>query len=219
MTAYSTTETAIAAGADGTDLPALTALLEQVAARIDMYTGTWFDLRVTTLRLEVDPEQSVVMLPAEGTVTAVRVLPAGTLLGATSWRQVKTRLYLPGAGLPTADILVAGAEPYRGGYRNLLGLLPSEIEVDGTFGPPTVPGPVALASDLLAAMLLPKAYTPAADAEGVPTGIPSAGDDDATPEEEVRAAAGRTEVTTGLAEADRLLTPWRQRFAGAYRMV
>lgn len=215
MSAYCSRAEAVAAGADDSDLVALDAAIVAASARVDGYTGSFFDQRTLTVPLEVE-DGGLAFLPAEGTVTAVRLLRPGQpaqALDAAAFHVVGTRLYTP-AATGDADILVAGAEPYRGGYARLLGPVPTRLEVDGVFGPASTPEPVSAATALVTALLRPRSYTPTADAEGVPQGVEGGAGMETAPEV-VRPVAGRLEATTGVAEADRLLQPYRVR--GGFR--
>lgn len=222
MATYCTAADAEAKGA-ASPLPAGT--LEEAAERVDAFTGTWFDSRTGTFRVEYDGD-GIVFLPAPAiTVTSVAVVDPATTIAAGTYRTVGERLYLPDFARGS-DVLIAGAEPWRGGWANLLGPAPVLLDVTGTLGLAAVPSSVREASALLAAMLAPAPYTPTTDAEGVPVGVqPLSGDGSPAPDSERvtpwgtdRGTAGRLEATTGLAEADRLLAPWRARYAARWKV-
>lgn len=216
MSTYCTAEDAARHGAT-TDVSVAT--LEAAAAVVDVYTGTWFDQRAGDFTLEYDGT-GVLYLPAPAvTVTAVTV-DSGAGAVDLPYRVVADRLYLPDTSRGH-DVLVAGAEPWNGGWAGLLGRdVPRLVTVTGTLGLPAVPAPVREAAAMLAATLSPAPYAPQVDAEGVPQGTgPLTGDGSPAPDAEtVTPQARRREVTTGLAAADRLLEPWRAVYRSRWKV-
>lgn len=206
---YCTEQQARDAGATGST-GQVTAAIASAELRIDRYTGQrWAPTamsvigRVTgkgliLLPRQVDPAQTV----------AVRFLGATADLPSTSFQVTSSRevggtdaVYLGAGG---GDILIAGAEPYNGGWR---GLLPStgQARVTGTFGTATTPTEVVRACAMLAASITGGGPTdeveqPQVNSEGETLAIEPA----SVGETAASMAALRT---TGLDAADSLLRP------------
>lgn len=205
---YATLEQARAAGATGTDA-AVTAAILKAEERVDRYTGDHFEpvTEAQTLRVKGDYAparrrlQSIVSITAPVPGQPARTIPATAYL--LEPHGVRFRAW-------GSDILIAGAEPWNGGWANLTGPLDGAyVTVTGVWGWDVVPDPVADATALLAAREAPGTWVPVADAEGDPVGVPPAeAPDYKTPPPERVVPAGRLERTTGDAEADRLLAPF-----------
>lgn len=202
---YASIERARAAGAVGTDAQ-VTAALSTARALIDAFTGQWWEPTAATVVARVGHDglallpfvvQSVDSVTSSGGMlyptTGYRVRSSTVVgdfdavqLGATSW----------------ADPLVVGAEPWNGGWANLLGRAQDDtVRVVGTFGHTTVPAVVEDAAAALAAWrttggtMLP-ASGPATDDEGNAVSITV---DASTPPARSR--------TTGVESVDAALQP------------
>jgi hypothetical protein len=208
-------------GADGDDT-AVTAALNAAAERVKRFCRDEFE-RVTDTRV-LDVVNGFAWAPTRmGLPTAVTTW-RGSLgwvaVVASAWTAVPAAAAPPLAGdtydglqLVTAggDGLIAGAEPWNGGWANLYGSV-ERVRVTGPWGWQTTPANVVLASEMLAGQIGAGPYVPSADAEGNPVGNPAGyvpGTSTASPPEHVM-VAGRLEDTTGLAAADRLLVPYRR---------
>jgi hypothetical protein len=212
---YASRDEARNAGAQGTD-DQIDDALASARARIDSYTGqSWAPEEMTVvaplsgsgvalLPRQIDPD-----LPVE-----VRFVGATTDVPATAYHVTSSRvlgqvdaIYLGAGG---GDILIAGAEPYNGGWANLLPRS-GQIQVTGTFGVLDTPAEVSGAAALIAAAIsqgggLPADYTSGAtvDDEGNTVAIePSGTTDDG--------ATRRPTRTTGVPAADALLAPLKRR--------
>lgn len=153
---------------------------------------------VALLPLQIDPAQPV----------QVRPVGATTDLPATSYQVTSSRtrgqVDAVWLGVGGSDPIIAGAEPWNGGWANLLPRT-GQLQVTGTFGTAAVPYEVQLATALVAADL---------QAAG------QAGEQDVRPDTDdegnvVRIAAGRPDApepgrTTGTPLADQLLRPLRR---------
>lgn len=155
---YCTVAQARAAGATGTDAE-VTDAIRAARRRIDRHTGDTF--APTTMEV-------VGRVSADGTVllprivrSVDRVTPVGRTapLGVGTWRALSSRtpgqvdaVLIGGAGV--GDPLIAGAEPWNGGWANLLGgLATGQVEVVGSFGWDEPPVEVAAAAAMLAASI------------------------------------------------------------------
>lgn len=208
--AYCTVEEAEAAGATG-DAPTITAAITEAGERIDLFTGDHFE---TTGGLSV-----VAAFGADGSaplprkvqsVTSVTFVGASTALPVSSYRVRKSdtpgdidAIELVSGALDSAvgyDLLVAGAEPWNGGFANL-GRPGHRVTVVGTFGWAAVPANVRRACQLLAAAIAnqPEADEYAAVERLSVEGYTVVFDRDADPAD-----------STGLVEADRLLVRLRR---------
>ncbi len=216
---YGTIADAITAGADPND-PALASALSAADERIERFTGEVFTPdasdRTTIVRCL---DTGWVSSPYVRSVVSVTFEGATSALPTSAYRVSQGVLRILAGYSTLADPLVAGAEPWSGGWANLLGVLtPERVQVVGRFGLDTVPYEVRRASALIAASIVPKQYQPQADDEGNPAGVVPVSDAGsqqdprpervATPVGVDRGYAARLERTTGVAEADRLLIPF-----------
>lgn len=207
-TGYATIAAARAQGAEGTTVEVAAAIAE-AELRVDRYTRSSWAARVRTVQVALD-SGGMAVLPARidtAQPITVRALGATADLPATAYQVTSSdtlgaldRLYL-GAG--RHDVLVAGAEPWNGGWAGLLGDT-REVLVTGTFGPAVTPSQVAAATAVLAASIT--APSPLgtgtaseldADDEGNAVTITEAGPD---------VPAGQR--TTGNATVDAMLAPY-----------
>lgn len=153
---------------------------------------------------QIDPASSIL----------VTVVGASTPLPSTSYMVTSSRTLgqvdAIRFDLQGSDPIIAGAEPWNGGWAGLLGRYSSanpQLTVQATFGRPDAPVAVALATALLAAHNQASG-TPLAPAPGPQT------DDEGNT---VVITTGNTAQqpltarTTGLIEADILLAPLRRR--------
>lgn len=208
-------------GADPSNDGSVLAALAEADRRVNDYTGDVFAPTgvqsvwgTSGLR-----EPFIPLGPRLRTVTSVAT-ERGTVLPVSSYRPILggaigARNGLLLLDLSGSDILVVGAEPWNGGYTGLLGLgsrdgREARLEVVGTYGWDSPPSAVVEAAAVIAALLAPTLFTPQADAEGNPAGLPSAStsSDRRDPRPEPVSPADRQARSTGSAEADRLLTPY-----------
>jgi hypothetical protein len=205
---YCTLTQARQAGATGSDQE-VTDAIKAARRRIDRFTGDTFaptQLEVTA-RVAGD---GTALLPrrviAVSRVTPVTAVgePVRVPLPAASWRAVSSRsigqvdAVLIG-GLGYGDALIAGAEPWRGGWGNLLGNLGTgQVEVVGTFGWDEPPPEVVAAAALLASAIR------AGTLDGVTPAGPDTDDEGNVVKVTASAPGGAApgERTTGLAAAD-----------------
>lgn len=205
---YATLEQARARGAQGTD-PAVTAAITAAMERVDRYTGDHFEPVTEAMQVRVRGDYAPVRRRLQSITSITRPVPgqADRTIPATAYLLEPHGVRFRAWG---SDILVAGAEPWNGGWANLIGPLDGAyVTITGTWGWSEVPDDVADATAILAALEAPATWQPQADAEGDPVGVPPAEPDDyRDPSEERVVPAGRLERTTGSAEADRLLAPF-----------
>lgn len=207
-----TVDAARAKGARGDDTE-VTAALQSATARINAFCRDEFEPTTGTRALTL--ANGLAVAPVR--LRAVTAVQSGTTtLPAPAWRAVRSNGSLDSApdylGVEVATVggdgLIAGAEPWRGGWSNLYDSTDPTLLVTGDWGWLSAPADVTLAALLLAADLLPTPYEPQADAEGTARAVP---DTDATvPDPEDVSPAGRVERTTGNARVDRLLLPYRR---------
>jgi hypothetical protein len=161
-------------------------------SRVDRYTGQWWTPRVASVTADVRPGGTCLLGRTPLAVSSVRVTGATTDLPTGSWRVAGNRLELASWG---GDILIAGAEPYAGGWANLWSSAPT-VTVAGTWGAGELPWEVTEATRLLARWLAQQGTDPA----GVAT-------DDEGNVVTVRPGPRVMGRTTGLEAADELLAP------------
>jgi hypothetical protein len=203
-----------ARGAYGDDAE-VTAALTAATLRVSTYCRDLFEPAAGQARV-LNLTHGLALAPVRlRAVTSVQ--SESTLLPAAAYRLVPT----PGTAVGDADYmgveiatrgangLIAGAEPWRGGWANLYDPDHPYLTVTGDWGWPAPPADVVEAVHRLAAHLTPHGYTPAADAEGTPNAVP-APTTSAEPDAEDVSPAGRSERTTGSAAVDRLLLPYRR---------
>lgn len=205
---YATLEQARARGAVGTDAE-VTAAIVAAMERVDRFTGDHFEPVTESVQVRVKGDyaparrrlQSVTSITAPVPGQAPRTIPTTAYM--LEPHGVRFRAW-------GSDVLVAGAEPWSGGWANLIGPLDGTyVTIAGVWGWDAPPDEVADATAILAALEAPATWAPQADAEGDPIGVPPATDEQyRDPVEERVAPAGRLERTTGDADADRLLAPF-----------
>lgn len=205
---YCTVAEARAAGATGTD-GEVEAAIGTARVLIDRYTGSVWEPTPALVVAIVAPDGSALLPWPVRAIESVTVVGSPVALPDGAWRALSSLTrgqvdaVLVGAGR-AADILVVGAEPWRGGYAALLsGALggTGQVEVLGTFGPDHPPVEVRDAAAALAAWrqkggtLLP-VTGPDTDDEGNVVSVTVN-----------MAAAPVRSRTTGLPGADALLAP------------
>jgi hypothetical protein len=212
---YCTTADAIAAGADPND-PALVTAMGAADERVERFTGEVFtpDAAPRTVVLRV-LESGFVSAPYVRTVTSITFEGATATLPSTAYVVSNGTIRIIAGYAQYADAFIAGAEPWSGGWANILGTItPERVRVVGTFGLDATPYEVKRAAALITAAIVPTSYVPQADAEGNPAGVApvsDAGSQQSPTPESVASNGGyahRLERTTGVAEADRLLRPF-----------
>jgi hypothetical protein len=209
---YCTEQQARDAGASGTQAEVL-ATIASAEERVNRFTSQLWSPRVTTVAADLTGK-GVALLPRQldpDEDVLVRVQGATTDLPVTSYQWTSGRVpgqvdavYLGAGG---SDILIAGAEPYNGGWSNLLPRT-GQVLVTATFGTATTPYEVTRATALLAASISQGGPTtepaqPSVNTEGETLAITT--DQQATVENTLPIR------TTGLAAADALLAPLRKR--------
>jgi hypothetical protein len=158
-TRYATLAQARAAGATGTDAEVLAAL-DEARRRIDRYCGDVFAPTRMELVTNVRADGTALLRRRVRSVDSVRIVGGGSIAtGAyvvTSSRtpgQVDAVLFGRNGALG-GDPLIAGAEPWNGGWANLIGnTLSGQIEVVGSFGWDAPPPEVVNAAAQLAATI------------------------------------------------------------------
>ena len=153
---YCTVELARERGAEGDDA-AVEAAIVAAGDLIDRYTGrVWSPVdAVVVARVAAD---GTAFLPWQvDAVTEVRVLGAPSPLALSAFAVTSSKVYggvdavhLGGGGW--ADPLIAGAEPWSGGWSNLLRGV-ERVQVTGTFGPDATPTIIRDAAAALAVWL------------------------------------------------------------------
>lgn len=208
---YATVLQAREAGAGGDDATVLGALAA-ARTRIDRFTGTIFDVRERTITVEPGDDGLVQLETPLLAITSVRYVGPGILAGVLV-DPATYALSTDSAGQPTR--LRLGLFPYAG-LDTILGRerwserrseqVYTQAEVTGTFGRQQVPFEVMRATVLLAAAI--------ANVGGPsdPGSVNVEGDADAPPRVgNVTTLGTGSSLTTGLAEADLLLEPYRTR--------
>lgn len=213
MSAYVSLEEARSAGASGSDAEVLAAI-EAASARVERYTRDVFEPTLLTQTLDVLPDGVVRSVKRIIAVDSVALYGVASPLDPTGWRLESDGTILVLAFIGGGDITINGAEPYNGGWANLMTREPRVI-VTGTFGWATPPYDVKQATALIAAairgadVLTDSATTSgtAADAEGnVLPVVPPFNEDERR--DELAAAARVRSRTTGVLEADALLASY-----------
>lgn len=204
---YCTAAEATTAGATGTTTQVEAATAE-ATERIDRFTGERFEPTALTVVAELGHD-GVAPLPRRAdAVTAVRYVGATTDLPATAYRLRKGST--PGDAdaleLVTwgADVTVAGAEPWEGGWANLA-RAGRRIQVTGSFGYAAVPATVRRACARLAAHLTQQPAVGSDDTEGVKS---LSVEGYSVTYADTPGSAG--EATTGYGDIDKLLAPYRR---------
>lgn len=207
---YCTRQQAREAGASGSDAQ-VDAAIAAAEVRVDRYSGQRWAPTDMTVVARVGAK-GVALLPRQidaNAPVAVRYVGTTADLPVSGYQVTSSRqiggidaVYLGAGG---GSILIAGAEPYNGGWGNLLPRT-GQVMVTGTFGTAATPYEVALATALLAASITGAGPTdtvpgPAVNDEGETLAIEPA---------EVRASGAVSDGpirTTGLESADALLQP------------
>lgn len=203
---YATVDQARAAGAVGSDDDVEEALA-RARTLIDRFTRYWWEPTEAILVARVGPDGFVPLPRKVLTVTSVLLDGTDVALPDTGYRVYSSALFGAPNGVQLAtwgaNVLVVGAEPWRGGWANLTGRT-RLVHVEGEFGEEVLDPAIMAAAALLAAWI-------------------SVGGDDALPASPDVDAEGNSLVikrlpvmsvgvepilrTTGLAAADRLLAP------------
>lgn len=143
-------------GAEGDDA-AITAAIVAAGDLIDRYTGrVWAPVDAVVIA-RVAPDGTAFLPWEVGTVTEVRAVGAPTAFATTAYAVTSSRVYggvdaVHLGGGAWADPLIAGAEPWSGGWANLLRGL-ERVQVAGTFGPEATPPIIRDAAAALAVWL------------------------------------------------------------------
>lgn len=208
-TRYCTLEQARSAGADGTDAE-VGAAIATARVLIDRYCADSFAPTPMTLVAIVGGDGTALLPRRVRQVTRVAPVGRTTPLSAASYAVLSSRMLgqvdavVIGGYAPGGDPLIAGAEPWNGGWSNLVGRFATgQIEVTGTFGWDAPPLPVQSAAALLAARIT-------AGALQLPGPSPDTDDEGNV----IKVTAGATvppatSTTTGDAAADALLFGFR----------
>lgn len=154
---YCTIAQARAAGATGTD-EEVTAAIATARRLIDRYTGSVWEPTEATVVARVAADGTALLPWPVRTITSVTPVGSPTAIAAAGYTVLSS--LVPGqvdavvlGSLSVADPLVVGAEPWRGGWANLLGstMRTGQVTVAGMFGPDSVPPEVQDAAAQLAA--------------------------------------------------------------------
>lgn len=190
---------------------------------IDRYTGALWEPTEVTVVGRAGRDGTVLLPYQVRSVTAVTPVGSSSAIAPSGYLVLSSSL--PGQidavviGVRGSDMLVAGAEPYRGGWGSLLGGLATggQVAVEGVFGTEETPLVVQQACATLAAWLLN-------DGSLVPPGpgVPGAGSGIATDDEgnvvsiTVNAPGGSVAPsrTTGLESVDAALVGLRREHVG-----
>lgn len=195
---YCTVDQARAEGAQGSDLQVLDAILA-AGRRVDRYTGETWAPQAMTLYARVGAD-GVALLPRRVvSVASVTLAGASQPLPVTAYRVTSSNdlggLDAVALGTGWADPLIAGAEPWAGGWDNLL-RADRSITVVGTFGRDAPPPEVVRATALIAADITTPHEHVTTDDEGNAVTI-------------TRQAGQVGRGSTGVPAADDLLAPLR----------
>jgi hypothetical protein len=153
---YCTVADAREHGAQGDDAAIEDAILT-AGDLIDRYTGrVWAPVEAVVVA-RVAPDGTAYLPWQVESVTEVRVLGAPTPLALSAFAVTSSKVYggvdaVRLGGASWADPLVVGAEPWAGGWSNLLRDA-ERVQVTGTFGPDHTPRVVRDACAALAAWL------------------------------------------------------------------
>jgi hypothetical protein len=158
-TRYCTIQQARDVGATGTDAEVGDAI---AAARqlIDRYCSDSFAPTPMTLVATVGGDGTALLPRRVRQVTRVAAVGSPNALATTAYTVLSSRMFgqvdavILGGGGSYGDPIVAGAEPWNGGWANLIGRFATgQIEVTGVFGWDAPPMPVTAACALLAARI------------------------------------------------------------------
>ena len=155
---YATVAQARAAGATGSDAE-VTAALQAARRRIDRFTGDTFTPTAMELVARVSTDGTALLPRTVRRVDTVTMVGSSTPMAGTAYRVLSSRT--PGqvdavlvGGVGYGDPLIAGAEPWNGGWANLLGSYGTgQVEVVGSFGWDEPPLEVVTAAAQLAAVV------------------------------------------------------------------
>lgn len=153
---YCTVELARERGAKGDDA-AIEAAILAAGDLIDRYTGrVWAPVDAVVIARPA-PDGTAFLPWQVDAVTEVRVLGAPTALALTAFSVTSSKVYggvdaVHLGGGAWADPLIAGAEPWAGGWANLLRGV-ERVQVTGTFGPDETPAVIRDAAAALAVWL------------------------------------------------------------------
>ena len=195
--------------------------------RVDRFTAWWWEPRTATVVADLGGNGSAV-LPRQIDATAgvtVRYVGATADLPSTAYTVRSSRT--PGQydgillGLGYADPLIAGAEPWSGGWQNLVTgngalnpLASAQVQVTGTFGEASVPAEVVAATAQLAAAITAGGIPLPVAGGAPPAGVDAEGDTLVVEAPTVQATESpdtQPTRTTGLAAADAILAPLQHR--------
>lgn len=208
-TPYSTVQQARDAGATGTDAEITTALTT-ARDRIDRYTGDRFAPTPLTIVATVRNDGTALLPFIVRSVDSVTPVGSSQPLAAGAWQSLSSLTYgqidavVIGTANGRGDPLIAGAEPWNGGWANLLSRLTTgQIQIAGTFGWDAPPPEVISASAELAAAIT------TGNAVSGSTG-PDTDDEGNVVRVTVAAAAAAVGVTTGSQPIDARLAHLRR---------
>lgn len=153
---YCTVELARSRGAKGDDA-AVEAAIVAAGDLIDRYTGRVWSRVDAVVIARVAPDGTAFLPWVVESVSEVRVLGAPTALALTAFSVTSSSVYggvdaVHLGGGSWADPLIAGAEPWNGGWAGLLRGV-ERVQVTGTFGPAETPVVVRDAAAALAVWL------------------------------------------------------------------
>lgn len=206
LAGYCTIQQARDQGATGTDAEVLADIAE-ARLRIDRYTGDTFAPTRMVVVSRVRNDGTALMPRIVRSVEYVQPV-GGTPLASSAWRALSSRT--PGqvdavvvGGMGYGDPLIVGAEPWRGGWQNLLGnLATGQVQVGGIFGWDAPPPEVIAACAVLAAQI----STGALPGVGG-TGLDTDDEGNVVTITQTATASPTASRTTGNAEADAQLAP------------
>lgn len=206
---YCTIDQARDAGAVGDDTEVASAVAE-AGRRIDAYTGGIWSQRTLALVARVEADGTVMLPFVVQSVTAVTPVGMGSptplpsssylVLSSTTLGQVDALVL---GGQYAADPLIVGAEPWRGGFANLLrSTLTGQVTVAGVFGPAVTPSTIVDACAALAAYI-----TTGGSVVRSPTSLNATDEGDAVAVTLNVEQATTRASTTGLPSVDAVLGP------------
>lgn len=157
---YCTIAQAKAAGATGDDA-AVTAAIASASDEIDRFTRDVFSPVAMTLVATVAADGTALLPRRVRQVSRVTAVGSQTVLPASGYLVLSSAIVgqvdaIVFGGLGWSDPLILGAEPWNGGYRNLMGSAlagTGQVQVSGSFGWDAPPVPVVTAAAQLAAAL------------------------------------------------------------------
>ena len=156
---YCTVQQARDAGATGTDTE-VGAAIDAAREPIDRYTADCFAPTPMTLVAVVQPDGTCLLPRRVRQITRVQPVGSPQPLATTAYTVLSSRMpgqidavVIGGYGV-SGDPLIAGAEPWNGGWANLIGRFSTgQLEVTGSFGWDAPPLPVQAAAAKLAAKI------------------------------------------------------------------